>query len=94
MNTLEFGRDLNVSGVWKQGITGKGSVVAILDDGLDFEHEDLQNNYVRYIKIEVTFVLIIVQKSMQRVPMTLMIMFSNLGQDSATTCTEPGVQVK
>lgn len=47
MNTLEFGHDLNVSGVWKQGITGKGSVVAILDDGLDFEHEDLQNNYVR-----------------------------------------------
>ncbi|ORE13359.1 hypothetical protein BCV71DRAFT_189378 [Rhizopus microsporus] len=45
INTLELGRDLNVSGVWKQGITGKGSVVAILDDGLDFEHEDLQNNY-------------------------------------------------
>ncbi|KAI9276293.1 peptidase S8/S53 domain-containing protein, partial [Sporodiniella umbellata] len=45
INTQEKGHDLNLTGVWSQGITGKGSVVAILDDGLDFEHEDLRDNY-------------------------------------------------
>ncbi|KAG0944276.1 hypothetical protein G6F26_004969 [Rhizopus arrhizus] len=45
INTQEYGHDLNISGVWKQGITGKGTIVAILDDGLDFEHMDLRDNY-------------------------------------------------
>ena len=26
--------DVNIEGAWKQGITGKGVVVAILDDGM------------------------------------------------------------
>ncbi|KAK9728175.1 pheromone processing endoprotease [Basidiobolus ranarum] len=37
--------DINVTGVWAQGITGKGVVVAILDDGLDMDNQDLTNNY-------------------------------------------------
>lgn len=37
---------MNVTGVWSQGITGKNVVVAILDDGLDMNHKDLQANYV------------------------------------------------
>lgn len=40
------GPDLNVKEVWKQDITGKGIVVAIIDDGLDYTHPDLQENYV------------------------------------------------
>lgn len=27
------------------GITGQGSIVAILDDGLDYESHDLQDNF-------------------------------------------------
>jgi kexin len=35
-----------VTGVWEQGITGKGAVVAIIDDGLDANSEDLAVNFV------------------------------------------------
>ncbi|SDA08049.1 BZ3501_MvSof-1269-A2-R1_Chr8-1g09486 [Microbotryum saponariae] len=36
---------INVAGVWEQGITGKGVNVAIVDDGLDFESDDLAGNF-------------------------------------------------
>lgn len=38
---------MNVIPAWKEGITGKGVVVTILDDGLESDHPDLQQNYVR-----------------------------------------------
>lgn len=41
------GLDMNVIPAWKEGITGKGVVVTILDDGLESDHPDLQQNYVR-----------------------------------------------
>jgi kexin len=44
-NTVEVGNDLNVTGLWVQGITGKGAVVCIVDDGLDMDSEDLKPNY-------------------------------------------------
>lgn len=31
---------------WREGITGKGIVVTILDDGLETDHPDLERNYV------------------------------------------------
>ena len=37
--------DINVEPVWKDGITGKGVVVAILDDGLEWDHPDLKRNF-------------------------------------------------
>ncbi|KTW26570.1 kexin KEX2 [Pneumocystis jirovecii RU7] len=37
--------DINVTSVWKQGITGKNVTVAIIDDGLDMTSEDLKDNY-------------------------------------------------
>lgn len=37
---------MNVIPAWKEGITGKGIVVTILDDGLETDHPDLQENYV------------------------------------------------
>ncbi|KAG2232662.1 hypothetical protein INT48_006841 [Thamnidium elegans] len=45
MNKENMGYDMNVTGVWSQGITGKNVVVAILDDGLDMNHKDLEDNY-------------------------------------------------
>lgn len=39
--------DLNVTGAWEMGYTGRGQVVTFLDDGLEFEHPDLSENYVR-----------------------------------------------
>lgn len=32
--------------VWKAGYTGKGILVAVVDDGVDGSHPDLQENYV------------------------------------------------
>ena len=39
--------DLNVTGAWEMGYTGRGHVVTFLDDGLEFDHPDLSENYVR-----------------------------------------------
>lgn len=37
---------MNVIPAWQEGITGKGIVVTILDDGLESDHPDLIQNYV------------------------------------------------
>lgn len=37
---------MSVVGAWKEGVTGKGVVVTILDDGLEKDHPDLIKNYV------------------------------------------------
>ena len=42
--------DLNVTGAWEMGFTGRGQVVTFLDDGLEFDHPDLQENYVCLFK--------------------------------------------
>ncbi|KAH8358982.1 hypothetical protein KR093_003624, partial [Drosophila rubida] len=39
------GLDMNVIPAWKEGITGKGVVVTILDDGLESDHPDIEQNY-------------------------------------------------
>jgi len=39
------GLDMNVQGAWQQGITGKGIVVTILDDGVERTNPDLAANY-------------------------------------------------
>ncbi|KTW30577.1 hypothetical protein T552_00294 [Pneumocystis carinii B80] len=44
-NTKDPGVDINVTGVWLQGIRGKGVTVAIVHDGLDYRNLDLAPNY-------------------------------------------------
>ncbi|XP_075238399.1 furin-like protease kpc-1 isoform X1 [Lycorma delicatula] len=39
------GLDMSVQGAWREGITGRGVVVTILDDGLEKDHPDLIKNY-------------------------------------------------
>ncbi len=39
------GSDMNVIPSWNRGITGKGVVVTILDDGIQHDHPDLKQNY-------------------------------------------------
>lgn len=37
---------VNVSSVWEMGVTGEGVIAAMVDDGLDFESDDLAGNFV------------------------------------------------
>ncbi|XP_013793424.1 furin-like protease 1, partial [Limulus polyphemus] len=39
--------DMNVKPAWDMKISGKGVVVTILDDGLEKDHPDIKENYVR-----------------------------------------------
>ncbi|KAK9472808.1 peptidase S8/S53 domain-containing protein [Dipodascopsis tothii] len=46
-NPLQRHHDINVTGVWEQNVTGQGIVVAIVDDGLDLNSDDLKDNFCR-----------------------------------------------
>jgi proprotein convertase subtilisin/kexin type 2 len=41
--------DLNVEEAWAMGFTGKNITTAIMDDGVDYTHPDLMNNFVNII---------------------------------------------
>lgn len=45
LNTVETGHDVNVTDLWRDGITGHNVTVAIIDDGLDMNSNDLRDNY-------------------------------------------------
>ena len=38
------GEDINIEAVWTEGVTGSGINVAVVDDGMDYLHEDLKAN--------------------------------------------------
>ena len=40
---------MNVVPVWEMGFTGKGIISSLVDDGLDYQHEDLADNFVRCV---------------------------------------------
>ncbi|KAG0638631.1 peptidase S8/S53 domain-containing protein [Tuber brumale] len=44
-NPIERHHDVNVTGLWLEGITGENTTVAIVDDGLDMDSQDLAANY-------------------------------------------------
>ncbi len=41
------GHHMNVELAWEQDIIGRGAVVSILDDGIEYTHPDLKDSYVR-----------------------------------------------
>ncbi|KAI8622707.1 peptidase S8/S53 domain-containing protein [Chytriomyces sp. MP71] len=41
----QVGNDHNVTGAWEQGIFGNGTIVCLVDDGLDYTALDLKDNY-------------------------------------------------
>lgn len=47
INTRKPEYELNVTKLWARDVTGKGVVVAIIDDGLDMTSDDLAENFVR-----------------------------------------------
>jgi kexin len=38
---------MNVTAVWEMGITGRGVIASLVDDGLDYKSKDLAENFVR-----------------------------------------------
>ena len=44
-NSRHLSSDCNVTGVWANNITGKGVIVAVVDDGVQWNHPDLIDNY-------------------------------------------------
>jgi subtilisin family serine protease len=44
----EYG-SMRIVEAWAKGYTGKGVVVSILDDGIDYNHTELAQNYVSFI---------------------------------------------
>lgn len=45
INTVQIGHDINVTGVWTQGITGHNVTAVMVDDGIDMYSDDLRDNY-------------------------------------------------
>ena len=45
INTVQIGHDINVTGVWTQGITGHNVTAVMVDDGIDMYSDDLKDNY-------------------------------------------------
>lgn len=45
INTVQVGHDINVTGVWTQGITGHNVTAVMVDDGIDMYSDDLKDNY-------------------------------------------------
>nr|XP_018668642.1 proprotein convertase subtilisin/kexin type 7-like [Ciona intestinalis] len=45
LHNKQGGQDCNVTGVWANNITGRGVVVAVVDDGVQWTHPDLKDNY-------------------------------------------------
>ena len=46
LKNREDGATYNVLDVWNMGFTGKGVVVAVVDEGLEKSHPELQKNFV------------------------------------------------
>jgi kexin len=47
---------MNVTGVWEMGLTGKGVLSSLIDDGLDYTHDDLAANFVCFaLFVKVSF---------------------------------------
>jgi kexin len=44
-NTVYPGNDVNATDVWRQGITGRNVTIALIDDGIDMDSDDLKKNY-------------------------------------------------
>lgn len=45
INAMNPGNDVNVTGLWYEGIFGEGITSAIVDDGLDVDNPDLNENF-------------------------------------------------
>ncbi len=50
--------DMNVTAAWAMGYSGRGVSVTFLDDGLEWDHPDLQQNYDRRVILTNQFTIV------------------------------------
>lgn len=46
---------VNAEGAWAQGITGRGVNIAIVDDGIEYNHPDLADNYKKELGFDYNY---------------------------------------
>lgn len=68
--------DLHVLPLYRLGVTGRGVRVAVLDDGIEYTHDDLRENYVSlYLYTETSYYSVLYSKELndklqKRIPCT------------------------
>lgn len=87
---------MNTTPVWDMGFSGKGVLVSYIDDGLDFQADDLKDAFVSICVLTAVpfFCLTRVCSRMPRTPTISTITSSYLHLRARAIITVPGVRVK
>jgi len=83
---------MNATSVWEMGLTGKGIISSLVDDGLDYTSDDLAANFVRLITFIDVHVLLF--ERMRMIHMTSMTMNLSQHPKTLTITMELDAQVK
>lgn len=62
VNDEHPGNDMNITGLWDMGLSGKGVIASFLDDGIDFDSPDLKDSFVSIHSFLLSLLLIITVK--------------------------------
>lgn len=81
---------MNIAPAWQKGYTGKGVVVSILDDGIQTNHPDLAQNYVRNLQLYSTIFYYIILMLTIHSPQDPDASFDINGNDSDPTPQDNG----
>jgi hypothetical protein len=82
---------MNTTPVWDMGFTGEGVITSFLDDGLDFETDDLKDAFVSLSAVSFFWAICSSIVRMLIIPMTSMPMCHFLVRRVLETTTEHGV---
>jgi kexin len=93
VNEVFAEHSMNVTPVWEKGITGKGIITAMVDDGVDYDSEDLKDNFVCAVVLACVSLVEHIPRMRSILGITTI---TNLfpHRNSSTTTMELGVPVK
>ena len=73
-----FKHDMGIAAAWNMGYSGKGVVVSIIDDGIEYTHDDLKKNYDPKASKVSNFLLIIWVQNVIRILMDMTMIHSHI----------------